>query len=528
MSKLLTKEDIKRILSHRFKDDEFTKLSLIPPPALFKDMQKAAKRVKSAIEKKELITIVGDYDVDGVIALALLAEFLDDIGAAIEYKIPNRFKDGYGISEEIVDEIEAGLIITVDNGITADKAAELCKKKGIDLIITDHHTPPDILPDAFAIIDPKQKECGFPIREICGAQVAWYLAAAIKEQMGIKYNLSKFLDILSIAIIADMMELRDLNRTMVKSGIKYLNRSDRPFLQAIKEYFKKEKFKSEDISYIIAPLINSAGRMDDASHSLRLVRAKNIKEALMELEYIVSLNNERKMIEKELFEKAKSLIKEDDTVIVVWGEKWHEGVLGIVASRLAKKFQKPSIVFSIKDDIAKGSARSVGNIDILSLIKINDDLLLGSGGHKLAAGLSLKISNLEPFKSNIQEAARKIEKSQFLTKDEVLGEIDAKSIDFELLQILEEYEPYGQKNPKPAFMIKDLHIKSKKVIGKNQNHLKMILQSKNISLESLYFNFEQKVENFDKKIDIVFSISKNEYRGFVTPQLLIKQILSFN
>ena len=524
MSDLLTKEDIKNILSNRFKDDKYTTLSSLPSPYLFKDIKKATKRVVKAIEQNEKITIVGDYDVDGVISSFIISDFLERFVSNVEVIIPNRFSDGYGVSKDIIDRIDSKLVITVDNGISAIEAAEACKTKGIDLIITDHHSVPSKIPEAFAIIDPKQKDCNFPFKEICGAQVAWYFAAAIKNEMKIEFNLLEYIDLLSIAIIADMMELREFNRVLVKRGLKELNFSKRAAMQAIKEQFQKENFVSEDISYLLSPLINSAGRLESALKAYKFLKSKSINEARKYLAEIISLNEKRKEIEKELFEISANMVKDNDNVIIVWQEGWHEGVIGIVAARLARRYKKPAIVFSINDGIAKGSARSIAEIDILSLIEAADEIILKYGGHKGAAGLSIKAENLYNFKDILEKKIKTVSKDLFIPKKEILGEIDPQSIDFELLDILESFEPYGQTNPKPHFIIKNATVKKVRFLGKEQNHQKLILESKNTILESIDFNFSKKAD-VGSKIDTVFTISKNSYRGYITPQLLREEII---
>ncbi len=522
--KRLTKEDIRDILAKRFEDDEFVTLAQIPSPLSFKDINKAALRIKKAIESGEKITVVGDYDVDGVVSSVIMREFFDDIGISIDLIIPNRFRDGYGINEKLLDRIDADLIITVDNGISAVAAAEVCKQRGIDLIITDHHTVPDIIPDAFAIVNPKQSDCNFPSSEICGAQVAWYLVAELKSVLNIKYDLSKFLDILALAIVADMMELRGMNRTMVKKGFIMINQSKRAVFLAIKKFFRKESFKSDDISFLLSPIINSAGRIEDASLSYDLLRSKNENDAYMKLEYIVSLNNDRKDIELNLFGESLAFHNENANIIVAWGEDWHQGVIGIVAARLVRKFHKPAIVFSVKDGVAKGSARSIGNVNILELISTQKELLMGYGGHKGAAGMSIKVENLEQFKKALEELSLEVDKKDFIENESILGEIDPSSINFELLDILASYEPYGQKNPQPSFILKNAYVKYNKLLGVNANHQKLILESENHTIESLYFNFDEKICTGDK-INIVCSVSKNEFRGLVTPQVLVKEVL---
>lgn len=524
MSDLLSKEDIKNILQERFKDDKYTTLSSLPSPFLFKDIKKATKRVVKAIESDEKITIVGDYDVDGVISSFIISDFLERFVSNVEVIIPNRFDDGYGVSKDIIDRVTSKLVITVDNGISATQAADACKEKGIDLIITDHHTVPNKTPEAYAVIDPKQKDCNFPFKEICGAQVAWYFVAAIKNEMKAEFDLMEYIDLLSIAIIADMMELREFNRVLVKRGLKEINSSKRAAILAIKEQFQKDNFVSEDISYLLSPLLNSAGRLDSALKAYNFLKSETLSDARSHLLEIISLNEKRKEIEKELFEISLAMVKDDDSIIVVWGEGWHEGVIGIVAARLARRFKKPSIVFSITDGIAKGSARSIAEVDILSLIESAKEMILKHGGHKGAAGLSLKEENLYEFKSVLENAAKNISEDLFEPKKEILGEIDPKTIDFELLDILESFEPYGQNNPKPHFIIKNAIVKKARILGKEQNHQKLILESKNTILESIDFNFSKKA-SIGSRIDTIFTISKNSYRGYITPQLLIEEII---
>ena len=525
MSKVLTKDDIKKILSKRFKDDKCNCLGEIPKPDSLKDIDKASFRIIEAIKRKEKIAIVGDYDVDGVISSVILSEFFDDLQVDYSITIPNRFSDGYGLNPDIVRKVDADVIITVDNGISAIEAGKYCKENKIDLIITDHHTIPALVPDAYAIVNPKQEDCNFPNCEICGAQVAWYLVASLKEKMGLKYNLCKFLDLLCIAIMADMMELRDMNRVMVKKGLTALGCSKRAPFEAIKEYFSKNSLEGDDVSFLIAPLINSSGRMRDASYSYEFLKSKNLEDSMEKLDFIVHLNNMRKDEEKSLFNESLKQTKDDENIIVVWGENWHEGVVGIVASRLSKKFKKPAIVFSIKGNFAKGSARGIGDVDILSLIELQKDTLLGFGGHRGAAGVSIKKEMLEKFKSGIIEDSKKITAKEIQAGDDILGEIKISTIDFELLDILEQHEPYGQKNPKPSFVLKNAYVKVDKIIGKDRSHLKLILTQNNNSIESLFFNYDTDAKRGDT-INIIFSVSKNEYRGLVTPQIIIKEITS--
>ena len=522
----LNKEAIKELLSQRFANDVHKSLSELPRPSILKDSIKAAKRIKMAIERDEKIAIVGDYDVDGIVACVIMAEFLDELGANYVVKIPNRFKDGYGINEDIVKALNTTLIITVDNGIAAFEAAALCEERGIDLIITDHHQPQSTLPKAYAIINPKQEDDEFPNIEICGAQVAWYLLASVKEVCKLNINMSEFIELLAIAIMGDMMELRDLNRLLIRKGLERINASKRPAFRALKLFYQKEKFDFDSIGFLIAPLINSTGRMDDARLSFEFLYSKNLNEAQGLLEQIVSFNNKRKSEEKRLFDESLKMISEDDFALVVGGKDWHEGVLGIVASRLARHFNKPAFVFSEKDDKAKGSGRSVGKINILELIEAHKELFLAYGGHKGASGMLIETSNFNALKTALNETCKQVPKEDFLNKDELLGILPLSELDFKLLALLEFFEPFGHKNPRPLFKFENLLVKNVRKIGKDERHLKLILADKNSSIEALFFNFNTEVRAGDT-ISCTANVGKNDFGGVITPQLIIKS-LSFS
>ncbi len=550
---MLTKEKIKEILSSRI--EEIDSLS-IPHFSLLSDIDKAAKRIVDAIKNNEKIVIVGDYDVDGVSSCAIMHLFLSEIYDNFEIKIPNRFKHGYGLSLKILEEIDAGLIITVDNGISSFEAAEICTQRGIDLIITDHHTPKIrkkgegsreeeigsrekevggreeenfnseskfaqnsnletynfYLPSAYAVVNPKTSP-DFPFKEICGAEVAWYLCAAIKSEMKLNIDLRKFLDILSLAIIADIMPLSHMNRILVDMGLKRLNKALKPFSKAIKKFFNS-KIKSVDIAFSIAPKLNAAGRIADARVAFEFLISEDENEAYNLYLELDRLNNIRKETEKEILEDIEV---ENEEFIVVKGD-YHEGVIGIIASRLVHKYNKPAIVFSRNGESLKGSGRSLGNIDIFALVSECEDVLEGFGGHKLACGLSIKEEKFECLKELLNKKIKRYEKEDFFIEDFVLGEIPFSEIDMELLEILNRFEPYGEGNPKPKFIstAKIEHIQNLK-----ENHFKLILSQNDIYLPAVIFRYDGK---FDEIITFKFSIEENNFRG-KTIQLVIEEIL---
>ncbi|WP_456489231.1 single-stranded-DNA-specific exonuclease RecJ [Caminibacter pacificus] len=528
---MLTKQKIKEILSSRI--EEIDSLS-IPHFLLLSDIEKAAKRIFQAIKNQEKIVVVGDYDVDGVSSSAIVKLFFEKIGYSIEIVIPNRFIHGYGLSLNILEEIQADLIITVDNGISSFEAAEECKKRGIDLIITDHHTPLIMdngqlkiddgqcmvaneqnykLPDALAIVNPKTSP-DFPFKEICGAEVAWYLCAALKHEMKLKIDLREFVDILAIAIIADVMPLNHMNRLLVSMGLKRLNKAKKPFSKALKRFFNRE-FNAEDIAFQIAPRLNAAGRMDSANLAYKFLISKDEEEAFRLFLELDALNNQRKETEKEILESIE--VEENDKFIVVSGD-YHEGVVGIIASRLVHKYKKPAIVFCDNGEHLKGSGRSLGNIDIFKLVSECSDDILGFGGHKLACGLSIKKENFYKLKEKLNTIIEIYDDDDFFIEDFVLGELPFREIDFELLDILKSFEPYGEGNPKPKFIAsaKIMHIQNLK-----DNHYKLILSQDDYILPGIIFRYDGE---FDEVVRFKFTIGENNYFGREI-QLMIEEFL---
>ncbi|MEA2112264.1 MAG: single-stranded-DNA-specific exonuclease RecJ [Campylobacterota bacterium] len=521
----IDKTTLKELLNKRF-DGVFKKLSDIPEPTLLLNSDRAAERIVDAISKNEKIALVGDYDVDGVTSSAITALFFKEIDYPLSVTIPNRFRDGYGISPTVLERIDADLIITVDNGINAIAAAEICKERGIDLIITDHHTPSEVLPDAYAIVNPKLPGCNYPFKEICGAQVAWLFLALLKRKLHVNVDMSQYLDLLSLAIVADVMPLININRVMVQAGLKMFLHSSRPSSTIIRNFLNKSKLSSEDIGFQIAPRLNSAGRLEDAMIAFNFLTSPTESDAYHYFEQLNELNIRRKSIEADVSEEALLHVNEQNTILVVAGEEWNEGVVGIVAARLCQKYSKPTIALSISDGIAKGSARSVGNVNIYELIKEHDYLLEKFGGHKMAAGLSLSVENLEAFTSAINATASKLDLSLFQENEKIIGELAGDDIDFELLSILEEFEPYGEGNNRPKFITKNAEIRNIKYFGSEKDHSRLTLHLKP---DELVFHellaFRQKVSfSLNNKITCSYTINRNEYRENVSLQLIIERI----
>jgi len=525
MTKILDKSSLFELLSSRFNQEE-KRLSQIPDPSLLQDSIKSAKKIAQAIKENKKITLIGDYDVDGVSSTAIMVDFFRQIPYPLEAIIPNRFSDGYGVSPNVLKRVDSELVITVDNGISAIEAAKICKEKNIDLIITDHHTPSEVLPDAYAIVDPKLEACEYPFKEICGAQVAWFLLALVKKELKLSIDMKQFLDILCIAIIADIMPLIDINRTLVKEGLKVLMTSTRPSSIIIRDFLNKSIITSEDIGFQIAPRINAAGRLEDASIALDFLTALDTNTAYKQFEKLNQLNEFRKETEALTTKEAISGVDINDKIIVVVKEGWHEGVVGIVAARLVDRFEKPAIVLSIKNGIAKGSARSIGEVNIYKLIKENETYLTKFGGHKMAAGLALSTNNICNFKDSINKSALNIDAKDFIPVNETIGVLASQSIDFELLGLLDRFEPYGEANSRPLFLMKDAQILEIKIFGKNKAHSKITVRqftNERKTIELILFKQVFQMPD-NKKITCDYRVVKNEFNSTTSIQLIINKI----
>jgi single-stranded-DNA-specific exonuclease len=522
--KNLTQNDIYNILNKRTKDNIYKTLKDMPQPDSLKDIKKATKRIIEAIKNDETINVVGDYDVDGVVSTTIMVQFFNILGVEVNYIIPNRFKHGYGINAKILDDIYDGIIITVDNGISAYRAGEICDIRNLDLIITDHHTVADILPKAYAIVNPKQSDCQFPFKDICGAQVAWYLCAMIKKELKVDINMIIFFDLLALAIVADVMPMQSLNATMVKRGLKELEKSKRPAFVILRERFSLKNINEEDIGFKIAPLINCAGRMENASLALEFLLSFDIFEAEKSLNVLVELNELRKQTQLTIFDEAKSQVDIDDEVIVVSSTTWNEGIIGIVASKLSETYKKPAFVFSIKNGKVKGSSRS-SSINLYDLVALSSEKLLGFGGHKGAAGMSLNEINLKSFKQLLNINIKKLFVDNSIYNIDALGILNLSHIDMNLYNIIDSFRPFGLENEIPKFLFKDVEVLDIKKMGKNKEFTKLIVSNNITTLDVVVFiEFKNEVKILDR-ISFIATLSKNEFRGDTSFNLIFKELL---
>ena len=512
---MLTKQKIKQLLSSNIIE---IKPSEIPHFEKLKNLDVAVNRITKAIHNKEKIVLVGDYDVDGVTASTIVYQFFKKIDYPIQIIIPNRFEDGYGLTPKIMDKIDkCDVLITVDNGISSYEASEICKKRNIDLIITDHHTPTYPLPEAFCIVNPKQKDETFPFVEICGAEIAWYLCAGLNKKLNTKIDMREFLDYLVLAIIADVMPLTHMNRILVKMGLSKLSKSDKPFGLVLKEFFNQDYFSSEDIAFNIAPRLNSAGRIESAMNAFNFLNASTPQQAREYFDILNQTNNYRKDLEKEITKICIESNQNNDFIIA--SGAFHEGVVGIVASRLVHHFHKPAIVFSEKDGVLKGSGRSLGDVHLYELIDKCREFTIGFGGHKLACGLSIYKKDLEKFKEKINQETKKLPKEYFYLDEFILGEIPLSECDFELLNILKSFEPYGEGNPKPKFKSK---VKIENIRNLKDNHFKLIVSQNGVYKDGIIFRYDGE---FYEECEIIFGLSENNFNGNSNIQLMIEKII---
>ena len=507
-------------------DDEYDAMTMF-------DMPKSIDKIMSVMSENKKICVYGDYDVDGTSATAILLKTFDLLGYKnITYYIPHRKKEGYGLNNEAIKKIKddnASLIITVDCGISAVEEVNFANSVEIDVIITDHHQVPDILPPAFSIVNPHRKNCKYPYKNLCGAGIAYKLAKCLLNQNNMSPT-DEILEIAGIATIADIMEINGENRIIVKNAIKSIqNKCQNLGLKALINESKvsQNKIDEETIGFAIAPRINSAGRIDSATLAVRLYMAKNEIEAKTYATKLNQLNYQRQEMVKSIYESSlkQSENQIDDNVIVSYDENWDVGVIGIVASRLVDDFSKPAIVISFQDNIGHASCRSIGNFNIFNALSSMSDLLERFGGHDMAAGFSIKKSNIKKFVKSMNKYAKNYLKTEdYILPKEVDFLIEPKMTDIENYEKMQSFEPFGISNPRPVFMVSNVKLENPQFIGKDKTHFKA--KTKNAKKDILKFNAYDKYKDLDftKKFDIIFTMNKNVYNDNINIQMMIQDM----
>ncbi len=497
-------------------------------PFLMKGIRSAVEKIKEHIERDSKICIYGDYDVDGVTAICLVFEFLRNLTDNLMWYVPVRHNEGYGINKGALEKIKnrgADLVISVDCGISSYDEVEYAKKLGMDIIITDHHTVGERIPDSI-VINPKQPECPYPFKELCGCGVAYKLIQALQRTFNLDKNtIRKGLDLVATATVADIVPLLGENRTLIKYGLREINHRRRPGLRMLISAvgLSDKSITASDIAFVIGPHINAGGRINSAESGIKLLLADNENDAEKLSERLVENNNLRKTLQMQGFENAKKALKKEtiNNVILVHDCDIHEGVAGIVAGKLKEEYNRPALIVTDNEEIGalKGTGRSIDSINLYELLKTQEKLLLGYGGHKAACGFSIAYTNLGKFKLGLESEIEIMKNNNPELMDEVLnidGILRIEDADNAFGWMLESMEPFGQSNPRPVFLIEKVYIEFLKFVGREKEHCRFSVRDmKGNRLECIMFNGEslfRGISTEGKLFDFAGRINMN-YRG---------------
>ena len=512
-------------------------LSQLHDPFLMKDMKKAVHRIEKAMATNENILVYGDYDVDGTSAVALMASYLLSHYPNVATYIPDRYAEGYGVSFKGIDfasDNGISLIIALDCGIKAIDKVHYASQKGIDFIICDHHRPGELRPQAVAILNPKQSDCSYPYKELCGCGVGFKLIQALgqmrEEQVE---SLVSYLDLVAMAIGADIVPITGENRILCSYGMRVINEAPRPGIQAILNESKRRYFNVTDVVFQVAPRINAAGRMKHGSYAVALLMENDLEKAKLMAQEIDVFNTERKDLDRsttrEVLELIKELGEEDRKSTVVFNPEWHKGILGIVASRVMETYYRPTIVFAKSGEKLAASARSVKGFDIYHALTQCEDFIEQFGGHKYAAGLTIDPSNFKAFKERFEQVvADSIDPQMLIPEIRIDSRMAMERISPRFYRILKQFAPFGPGNSAPCFLAEDLHDTGyARGVGEESRHLKLdVYQPGSAPIGAIGFNLGNKLELIRDRQSFcaVFSIEENEWNGKVNLQLKIKDI----
>ena len=509
---------------------------MLHDPFFMKDMSLAVERIQKAIKKNESIMIFGDYDVDGTSSVALLSLYLESLGLIVTKYLPDRKKEGYGISIKAIEHAfnkKQKLIIALDCGIKAHKQVEYAKEKGIEFIICDHHNPDKNLPKALAILNPKRKDCMYPYKELCGCGVGFKLIQGIETKQSKDNQIINYLDLVALAIAADVVPLTGENRVLAFIGLQIINSNPRPGIYSLLKTNIKKEYTISDLMYYVGPRINAAGRIKHASLALELLTCNEINSAEKLAIEIEELNSLRREIEKDITSQAIEQAdnsSEKKNSIVVFNSDWNKGVIGIVASRLVDNYYKPSVVFcESSNGVLTASARSIKGLDLYLVINQCKDYIDQFGGHKYAAGLTIKKENLEGFKKRFEDiVSQTIDKDIFEQELLIESKISLSEITPKFFRILKQFEPFGPGNKSPLFLSENLRIKGKPFeLGKGKEHIKFNLtQDNKTSYSSIGFWFSNKFNNLENKenFSAVYNIDENNWKDISNIQLKLKDL----
>ncbi|MDR2861610.1 MAG: single-stranded-DNA-specific exonuclease RecJ [Syntrophobacterales bacterium] len=505
-------------------------------PFLMKDMQKGVDHLIKAVYQNQKIMVYGDYDADGVTSLVLLVKFLRDIHQKVDFYIPSRMDEGYGLNKTVIDQMKqdhVNLIVTVDCGVSESDHIAYARNLGIDTIVLDHHEIPDAMPAAVAVINPKQADCTFPFKHLSAVGIVFNFLIALRSQLrkdgfwsNRPYpNLKQYLDIVALGTIGDIAPLVDENRIFAKFGLDLMTESPRIGIRALKEVsgIESQIIDSTRASFCLIPRINAAGRIASANDAVNLLLSEDIDEARMIAQRLDALNNKRRTMEKEILHEIIEMMNQDKSdqqhSIVFASDKWHPGVIGIVASRLVDRFCRPAVIISMKDGIGKGSGRSIRGFNIYQGLKECESLLLSYGGHRFAAGISIHENNIDEFTLLFGETARnEISEDSLVAETLIDTQCDLNDLSYNFLNEMNSMAPYGSKNPEPVLCIKSASIAAPSVVG--NNHLRMRIHKNGTSRNSIWFSKGQLIETLtDQIIDIAFTPQLNYWNGTADVQL---------
>lgn len=513
-------------------------LSETHDPFLLRDMEIAVDRLVRAIRGKENIVIYGDYDVDGTTSVSMLYLFLTRLGVRPKFYIPDRLRDGYGLSEQGIREIHswgADLIVTTDCGITAVQEVRLANELGMDVIVTDHHEPAEELPPGLAVLNPKRPDSNYPFKELAGVGVAFKLLQGVSRAMGLSGEaFEDLLDFVAIGSAADIVPLTGENRILVHEGLQRLSETEKIGLKALMQSsgLRPTNLGTGQIVFILAPRINAVGRMGSAARAVHLLISENPRQAANIASILEKENQTRKSIDEETFRQAESILErefdpERDRVIVLAHKGWHPGVIGIVASRIVEKYYRPTVMIALEDGTGKGSARSVPGFDIYQALKSCEKLMTGFGGHKYAAGLSIQAENIPALRECLNRYAwQTMTEDTLIPKIHVDSPLELREIDGKFWGLLKRFAPFGPQNMRPVFMSRNLQVVgSPQIVG--SNHLKFKVRQNGLVIDAIGFNLGHllyRIEPGRKNLDMVYVIDENEYLGRKTLQLRVKDL----
>jgi len=514
-------------------------LRQLPDPFLLKGMSRAVLRLEQALQDDELIIIHGDYDVDGITACTLLVTVLRQLGGRVDYHIPLRMEEGYGLSAQALEAAQAAgaaVVVSVDCGVTALEEAELAGNLGLDLIITDHHQPKSSLPAALAILNPHQPGCDFPDRNLAGVGVAFFLAAGLRKQLREKGyfdsrsepDLRLQLDLVALGTVADLVPLHGVNRILVRSGLDVLQNTLRVGLQSLKQVAAVKQVDCGSVGFRLAPRLNAAGRLDDARQAVELLLTEDLAFARQTAAELDQVNQQRQQLEQQILDQAVARVEASGPLaerfsLVLADAAWHQGVIGIVASRLVERFYRPVVLIALDGELGKGSARSISGFHLFQGLQQCSATLTAFGGHEYAAGLALPAGQLEAFSIAFEAAARSQLGSAELTRSRIYDrEILLEDISEPLACELERLNPCGAGNPEPVFLATGLCAQQIKRVG--THHLRLQCRQGGYSFPAIAFGMAERIEQFSTPFDILFSLSFNEWQGRRTLQLRIRDV----